>query len=154
MSSATPSTPEAPWPTQRRFYVEYRYVDVLEHLNHVAYFGFMETLRCDYYLPLLSGSHPSPSQLDIIIAEVACRYLAPVRYGEEILGEVSVARPLGTTSFVLLYRFTRAGGKEVVARGRSVVVCYDYARAAKSPIPADRRQAMERHAIDPALEGW
>ncbi|MFZ0700197.1 MAG: acyl-CoA thioesterase [Thermoplasmata archaeon] len=160
---APPIAPEpaAPWPTRRRFYIEYRYLDVLEHLNHAAYFGFMETLRCDYYLPLLSlslsRSHSSPShpsQLDIILAEASCRYLATVSYGEEILGEITAARPLGRTSFVLLYRFTRKGGTEVVARGRSVVVCYDYAKSAKKEIPEDRRREMERHAVDPASEGW
>ena len=155
---AAPIAPEpaVPWPTHRRFYIEYRYLDVLEHLNHAAYFGFMETLRCEYYLPLVSNSplHLPPSQLDIIIAEASCRYFAPVLYGEEILGEVTVARPLGRTSFVLLYRFSRKGGKEVVARGRSVVVCYDYAKGEKKAIPEDRRRAMERHAVDPASEGW
>lgn len=141
-----------PWPTQRRFYIEYQYLDVLEHLNHAAYFGFMETLRCDYYLPLLDSVHPS--HLDIIIAEASCRYLAPVLYGEEILGEVAVARPLGRTSFVLLYRFTRGRGKEIVARGRSVVVCFDYGKGEKKEIPANRRRSMERHTVDPSSEGW
>jgi YbgC/YbaW family acyl-CoA thioester hydrolase len=159
MAASIPPAPTAPWPTQRRFYIEYRYLDVLDHLNHATYFGFMETLRCEYYLSLLSNS-PSPlaplhpSQLDIIIAEASCRYFAPVLYGEEILGEVTVARPLGRTSFVLLYRFTRKGGTEVVARGRSVVVCYDYGQGEKKAIPEDRRRAMEGHAVDPASEGW
>jgi len=152
MSPTNPSKPVMPWPIHRRFYVEYRNVDVLEHLNHVTYFGFMETLRCDYYLPLLPSPHPS--QLDIIIAEATCRYLAPVSYGEDLLGEVAAARPLGRTSFVLLYRFSRVGEKEIVARGRSVVVCYDYSKNEKKEIPMERRHVMERHLVDPASEGW
>jgi acyl-CoA thioester hydrolase len=146
-----PTTPH-PWRVHRRFYVPYHDLDVLNHLNHAAYFPYMETLRCDYYLPLVGPL--DPSRLDIIIAEATCRYLAPVGYGVELVGEVAPARPLGTTSFTLLYRFTIAGTSTVAARGRTVVVCYDYAQGIKKEIPADRRTVMERDAVDPAGEGW
>jgi acyl-CoA thioester hydrolase len=141
-----------PWRVQRHFSVPYHDLDVLNHLNHAAYFPYMETLRCDYYLPLVGPL--DPSRLDIIIAEATCRYLAPVGYGAELIGEVAPARPLGTTSFSLLYRFTLAGSSTLAARGRTVVVCYDYEHGKKKPIPADRRAVMERDAVDPADEGW
>ncbi|MGA8543481.1 MAG: thioesterase family protein [Thermoplasmata archaeon] len=142
----------SPWRVHRRFYVPYHDLDVLNHLNHAAYFPYMETLRCDYYLPLVGRL--DPTALDIIIAEAACRYLAPVGYGAKLTGEVAPARPLGTTSFTLLYRFTIAGTGTIAARARTVVVCYDYARNEKKPIPDDRRAVMERDAVDPATEGW
>jgi len=152
--SSPPSSPDRPWRVQRRFYVPYHDLDVLEHLNHAAYFPYMETLRCDYYLPLV-GTPLDPARLDIIIAEATCRYLAPVAYGSELLGEVAPARPLGRTSFTLLYRFRPVDDPSGwVARGRTVVVCYDYATAAKKEIPDDRRAVMERDAVDPASEGW
>jgi acyl-CoA thioesterase FadM len=149
-SDSVPAAP--PWSVQRRFYVPYHDLDVLNHLNHAAYFPYMETLRCDYYLPLLGPL--DPSNLDIIIAEATCRYLAPVSYGAELLGEIAPARPLGTTSFTLLYRFTIAGTSTIAARGRTVVVCYDYAQGTKKTIPAERRTRMERDAVDAASEGW
>ena len=150
-SESSPS--DRPWPVQRRFYVPYHDLDVLEHLNHAAYFPYMETLRCDYYLPLV-GTPLDPSRLDIIIAEATCRYLAPVAYGSELLGEVTPATPLGRTSFTLLYRFRIASNGTIAARGRTVIVCYDYARGLKKEIPEERRSRMERDAVDPASEGW
>jgi acyl-CoA thioester hydrolase len=152
MPGTTP-TGEHPWPVRRRFYVPYHDLDVLDHLNHAAYFPYMETLRCDYYLPLL-GTPLDPTRLDIIIAEAACRYLAPVPYGAELEGEVAPASPLGRTSFTLLYRFRIVGSDVVTARGRTVVVCYDYGKGAKKEIPPDRRAFMERHTVDPSTEGW
>ncbi|MGD0250896.1 MAG: thioesterase family protein [Thermoplasmata archaeon] len=151
MTPPTSST-SPPWRVQRRFYVPYHDLDVLSHLNHAAYFPYMETLRCDYYLPLLGPL--DPTKLDIIIAEATCRYLAPVAYGAELLGEVAPAAPLGRTSFTLLYRFTIVGTDTVAARGRTVVVCYDYVRNEKRPIPTDRREVLERDLVDPASEGW
>ena len=94
----------------------------------------METLRCDYYLPVLGET--DPAKLDIILAEASCRYLAPVRYGMEVLGEVAPARPLGRTSFSLLYRFRDPDGTTVYARGRTVVVCFDYEKDRKKEIPS------------------
>ena len=142
-----------PWHVQRRFPIFYHHLDVLGHLNHAAYFPFMETLRCDYYLDAVGSL--DPSKLDIIIAEATCRYLAPVFYGMELIGEVAPAKPLGKTSFALLYRFRNASdGTTVTARGRTVVVCYDYAANRKKEIPAERRAILERDAVDPATEGW
>jgi acyl-CoA thioesterase FadM len=141
-----------PWPVRRRFPVTYHDLDVLRHLNHAAYFPMMETLRCEYYLDVI-GSR-DPTQLDIIIAEAACRYLLPVEYGSELLGEVAPARPLGRTSFVLLYRFYLATTGQLTALGRTVVVTYDYGQQAKQEIPADRRRRLEADAVDPTEAGW
>jgi acyl-CoA thioester hydrolase len=141
-----------PWPRQRRFPIFYHHVDILNHLNHAVYFPFMETLRCDYYLPVLGTD--DPASLDIILAEATCRYLAPVRYGMELLGEVAPARPIGRTSFTLLYRFRDPSGPTVYARGRTVVVCYDYEAARKKEIPHERKRRLEADAVDPAPEGW
>jgi len=141
-----------PWPVHRRFYVPYHDIDVLNHLNHAAYFPLMETLRCDYYLPLLGTL--DPARIDMILAEATCRYFAPVAYGTELFGEIAPARPLGRTSFALLYRFSVAGTGTVTARGRTVIVTYDYAQGTKREIPPERRAALERDAVDPASEGW
>ncbi len=147
-----PSSSPAPWPRQRWFYITYHDVDALNHLNHAVYFPHMETLRCDYYLPLLGAS--DPRDLDIILAEASCRYLAPVAYGQQLLGEVTPAKPLGRTSFSLLYRFTDVATGTVTARGRTVIVCYDYARSSKKEISPSVRAALERDAVDPRPEGW
>lgn len=141
-----------PWPLRQRFRIPYHAIDAMNHLNHAAYFPMMETLRCAYYLPMLGSS--DPTDLDIIVAEAACRYVQPVVYGEEIDGEVAPVLPLGTTSFTLLYRFTNAVTSTVVARGRTVLVTYDYDRSRKVPIPAERRARFERDAVDGRGEGW
>ncbi len=150
----TPSPPPSgtPWPHSRSFRIQYAEIDVLQHLNHAAYFRFMETLRCEYYLRLHRST--DPFHLDIIIAEARCRYLAPVAYDTELLGEVAPARPLGRTSFSLLYRFTDLRQQLVTARGQTAIVTYDYAKNSKKPIPPAIRTELERDGVDPATEGW
>jgi acyl-CoA thioester hydrolase len=137
----------------RRFEVFYHDLDVLGHLNHAVYFPYMETLRCDYYLKTMGSL--DPSQLDIILAEASCRYLSPAFYGTVMVGEVAPALPLGRTSFSLLYRFRNPNDTNTVyARGKTVVVCYDYKSNRKKEIPSDRRAQLERDGVDPASEGW
>jgi acyl-CoA thioester hydrolase len=140
------------WPHHHRFEVTYHDLDVLNHLNHAVYFPYMETLRCGYYLPLLGST--DPSALDIIVAEATCRYLAPVRYGMILEGEVAPGRPLGRTSFALLYRFRDPDRGTVYALGRTVVVSFDYKLGKKKEIPPTVRARLERDAIDPATAGW
>jgi acyl-CoA thioesterase FadM len=112
----------------------------------------METLRCEYYLGLRHTT--DPTQLDIIIAEARCRYLAPVQYQTELVGEVAPARPIGRTSFSLLYRFSDERQRVVTARGLTAIVAYDYAKGSKKPIPESVRPALEREVVDPKDEGW
>jgi acyl-CoA thioester hydrolase len=125
---------------------------VLNHLNHAVYFRFMETLRTEYYLHLRHSSEPH--DLDIIIAEARCRYFQPVAYQTEIVGEVAPARPIGRTSFSLLYRFSDERQRVVTARGLTAIVSYDYEAGSKKPIPEALRPALERDAVDPKAEGW
>ena len=152
MPSSAPSTPERPWPVQRRFFVDYHDLDVLNHLNHARYFVFMQSLRCDYYLPLVPTT--DPAKIDIIMVDASCRFLAPANYGTELVGEVVPARPIGRTSFTLLYRFHLSGTSTVTARGKTVSVVFDYGKGEKQEIPPARRAVLERDAIDPASEGW
>jgi acyl-CoA thioester hydrolase len=152
-STPTDPVPLRPWPVRRRFEVTYHDIDALNHLNHAVYLHYMETLRCDYYLDLVGRF--DPRSIDIILAEASCRYLAPVFYGTLLLGEVAPARPIGRTSFPLLYRFSDPDRSDrIFARGRTVVVCFDYAKNSKKPIDPAVRARLENDAIDPAEEGW
>jgi acyl-CoA thioester hydrolase len=151
-SSNLSSFPVHPWPHSRRFKVQYGELDVLNHLNHAVYFRFMETLRTEYYLGLRHST--APHDLDVIIAEARCRYFQPVAYQTEIVGEVAPGRPIGRTSFSLLYRFSDERQRIVTARGLTVIVSYDYAKGSKKPIPDSVRPALERDAVDPKNEGW
>jgi acyl-CoA thioester hydrolase len=153
MSLPTSTPTPGPWPAQRRFVVQYADVDALNHLNHAVYFRYMETLRCDYYMPILGVK--DPRELDIIVAEATCRYLAPAGYGTELIGECAPGSPLGRTSFSLLYRFVDAyDTKRLYARGRTVVVMYDYASVSKKPIDGTLRSRFEKDAVPLDSEGW
>lgn len=74
---------------------------------------------------------------------VESEFLAPVRYGERIRIETSVAH-LGNRSLTLAYRFVRPDGV-LAARVRHTVVTTDLDRLVSCDMPDDVRRAAAEH---------
>lgn len=123
-----------------RIRVAYADVDVMAHVNNAAYFTYMETARCHYYLRL-SGL-TDIRRLDIIVAAQSCQYLRGLQY-DEVLDVVVWPSKIGTTSFTLSYAFRTEKG-EHVARGETVIVAYDYVLSRKKAIDPALRARLEK----------
>lgn len=131
-----------------RLRVAYVDVDVMDHVNNAMYFTYMETARCHYYLRLTGLKRIR--DLDIIVASQRCDYLRGLRYDEEFDLTVWPSR-IGTTSFTLSYVFRSPRG-QIVARGETVIVAFDYAKNAKKPIaPALRKKLQQDMRAGPGF---
>lgn len=120
--------------------VRYADIDAQGHVNHARYFTFMEEARMRYVQALGLGTDSSDfNAVGQIVAEATCAYLQPVFLGQTVDVAVRVAR-LGTKSLDLDYQLSVAG--QVVARGRTVQVAYDYAVRRSIPIPDAWRPAI------------
>lgn len=117
--------------------VRFRDVDAMQHVNNAVYFTWMETARTEYYMRMRAIQRLE--DVDIIIARATCEYVRGVRFGETVKVRVWPSR-IGTTSFDLSYELLV--GKEVVARGLTVQVCFDYETHAKKEIPSALREVL------------
>lgn len=81
--------------------------------------------------------------IDLVVAEVGIRYLAPVRFDEEVDLALTVAR-LGTTSMISAIRVVGAAGTAAEGELRHVFV--RYGTSEKTPIPEDVRAALSAYA--------
>lgn len=122
-----------------RMRVSYRDVDVMEHVNNAAYFTYMETARCHYYMEIRKQARPK--DLDIIVAAQSCKYLRGLVYDEAFDVHVWPSK-IGNTSFTLAYAMRTTKG-EVVALAETVIVMFDYAKNAKKPIDGALRARLE-----------
>lgn len=122
-----------------RMRVSYRDVDVMEHVNNAAYFTYMETVRCHYYMKVRNQTRPK--DLDIIVAAQNCRYLRGLVYDEVFDIHVWPTK-IGNTSFTLGYALRTIDG-EIVALAETVLVMFDYENNAKKPIDAALRTWLE-----------
>jgi acyl-CoA thioester hydrolase len=126
--------------------IRYDDIDAQRHLNNVSYLVFMQQARVEYLLGLGLWDGVDFGGIGMILREVSCSYLAPAFLGDVVTVWARVSH-LGTKSFHMDYRLETERGE--IATGRSVQVCYDYARACSMPIPEAWRAAIL--AYEPAL---
>jgi acyl-CoA thioester hydrolase len=97
----------------------------------------------------LTGT-PSP-HTRVIIARAECDYRSPAHFGDELEVSVRVGE-IGQSSFALIYEIAHVGSDRLVARGRTVMVSYDYENGASVPLPPATRDLLQRvKGSDPGL---
>lgn len=122
--------------------IRFRDLDALNHVNNAVYFTYMEHARFAYLrrLGLFDGD---ASDTGMIVAEATCTFKAPITVDQKIVARVRVVH-LKSSSFVFEYSLEDADSGQVMATGRTVQVCYDYAGNKPKPIPARWRERIER----------
>lgn len=123
--------------------VEFRDIDALGHVNNAVYLSYFEQARISYCLKLINGT--GLHDLTFILAEANVTYLRPVFFGDQIEVGVRVSE-IGTKSFVIEYGVRNQHG-EIVARGRTVQVWFDYNTRRSVPVPDKLRRNVEQDNV-------
>jgi acyl-CoA thioester hydrolase len=126
------------WPLKLPITVAWGEMDAFGHVNHTVYLRWCESARIAYFeatgmLRTMQQTGEGP-----ILARMAVDYRRPVVFPAQIEVAVTVSR-LGQSSFVMLYRLTRAPGGEMVAEAESVVVMVSYRSGEKVELSAALR---------------
>ena len=121
--------------------VTFRDLDVLGHVNNAVYLTYLEQARVGYGFQLCAVV--APRDLAFIVAEATVTYLRPALFGDQLDVGVRVNN-IGTKSFVMEYGISRRSDGELIARGRTVQVWFNYAAQRSEPVPAHFRAAIER----------
>ena len=135
------------WPFTYSDEVRFADLDVMGHLNNVAFLVLLESARVAYIRSLVPDHDPVFSgDFGTLIAEVKLSYRSTGHFGERV---DTVLRPadLGRTSFRT--DFEMRVGERLLADGYSVLVVIDRATKRPAPIP-DRLR--ERLAADGARD--
>lgn len=108
-------------------------MDAMGHLNNVVYFRLLEESRAQWLAQL--GFAALPTNEAPIVAHVACDFLKAMNYPGTALIKQSVVK-VGRSSVELVSLIERSDEPNVIyAKGRAVVVWYDYTRAQPQPWP-------------------
>lgn len=146
------STARTPVHTYRRR-IEFVDTDVSGNIHFSRYFVFMETAEHELLRSLGTTVHLEDGERTIGWPRVdaRCKYLAPVRFGDELEVRVYVERQ-GAKSMTYAFDFTCRGTK--VAEGRMSSVCCvlgENGRLLAIPIPESIADKLAR-AAEPASE--
>jgi len=94
------------------------------------------------WLAGLGWSETDAGGAGLIMADAAVQYLAQGFYGDELSAEMGV-EDIGKGGFALLFRLTRIADGKVLARVRTGMVCFDYARQKVCRLPEALKTVLE-----------
>jgi acyl-CoA thioester hydrolase len=120
----------------------FRDCDLLGHVNNAVYFTYMEEARWAYWRQL-TGDFPHGMLPGLILARAECDFIRPVRPGERIDVWLGTSK-IGKTSIGMDYEMLDDKGA-LVAKGKTVMVTYDYASVEPIPVPDWCRAKLEEY---------
>jgi acyl-CoA thioester hydrolase len=131
---------------QFRFHTDvetrFRDIDAFQHVNQAVYLTILEEARLRYFENVLQVTIPEAMK-DWVLADIHCKYLAPIRYGDRLEVAIKV-QWIRRSSFGAAYEIkSRKTGSPVVAMGEFVQV-HVSPSGKSSPIPPSERLAMEK----------
>ena len=130
----------AAWPFTYSDEIRFSDLDLMGHLNNVAFLVFLESARVGHMRSLVPTHDPVfAGDFGILIAEVKMSYRSTGHFGERV---DTMLRPteIGRTSFRT--DFEMRVGDRVLADGYSVQVIIDRATVRPTPIPSLLRDRL------------
>jgi acyl-CoA thioester hydrolase len=122
--------------------VRFRDCDLFGHVNNAVFFTYMEEARW-YYWRELTGDAPHDRLPGLILAREECDFIRPALPGERLDIWVGTTK-IGRASMVLDCEMLDERG-QAVAKGKAVVVAYDYSSAKPVPLPDWARIRIEEY---------
>ncbi len=111
------------------------------------YLAYNDVAAIELWRAAIGGYNELPSAhgVDVLVAEINIRYLAPLRFEDEIEIEIGV-RKLGETSMNLGARIWRDSEQTTEIATRSVFI--EPGGSSKTPMPDAVREQLEGFSID------
>ena len=115
--------------------------DMYGHLNNAVYYQLFDTVINGWLAEQVGGS-PADAEVQGVVAESSCRFLAEVGFPDPVVVGMRVER-LGTSSVTYALGLFRGGQEPVLAAlGRWVHVYVDAKAKRSVPIPSQIREAL------------
>ncbi len=131
----------AGFPVSLTIPVQWGEMDAYGHVNNTVLFRYFESVRIEYLDRCgFLESHDS-SGIGVILHSTSCRFRRPLYYPDTVVAAGRVKQISGDR-FEMEYRVVSTAAGATAAEGNGLVVCYDYRRKEKAPIPPALLQRM------------
>ena len=134
------------FPLVSRFTIPFADVDMMQHVNNVAYIRWCEMMRAEYFAQVMKT--PINGERGMIQATINFTYERELHYREQIAIGIKIPR-LGTKSWDFYYEIWSETYERRVAHGITTVVAYDFVHGATIPIPEEWRAAIAAYESGP-----
>jgi acyl-CoA thioester hydrolase len=138
-------------PFRHTMRVRYAECDALGVVFNAHYLMYLDQTMTELFREAMGGYRRLiENELDMVVADVQMRFLAPARFDEEIELEVTVTH-IGTTSLITHHRIRRS--TELLFEADMVHVWVRRGSAQKTPLPAWARDGLQPWYDRPAPDG-
>ncbi len=121
--------------------------DMMGHINNANYFSFVEYARLKYLDDVIGKNDDWHFQHGLIMGRFEIDFVSPIYYDNAIWVFTRCSK-LGNKSFELSWMLADESDEntgKIFAKGKTVIVCYDYHSKKTTEIPAARRQLIEQY---------
>ncbi|MEQ6375655.1 thioesterase family protein [Bacillaceae bacterium S4-13-56] len=120
--------------------VRFSETDALGHVSNISYFIYLEDARIEFFRKL--GANLGMGNWHFIVANVSCDFIQQAHFDDHITIESTVSK-IGNTSFHIKHELYTDKG--LVARGKAVVVYFDFEAQKPIPVPTEFKKALETY---------
>ncbi|MCA0971963.1 acyl-CoA thioesterase [Halobacillus litoralis] len=116
--------------------------DLLGHVNNNNYFVYMEDSRIQFFNELgVAGDNWS-----FILASTSCDFLKQVYFNQTLMIKSHVVK-IGNSSFHLEQDMYEKESGDLVAKGKSVIVQFDFEEQKSKPMSDEMKRILESHQL-------
>lgn len=114
--------------------VAWGHMDAFQHVNNVAYFRYLESVRIAYFEKagfVSEGMHP---RIGPILASTSCRFKAPMTYPDTAIVGCRIG-DIGKDRYMMEKVIVSERLQCIAAVGTAEIVSYDYEKGRKVDLP-------------------
>lgn len=115
--------------------IRFNDIDLVGHVNNAVYQEFFDRARLDYFKDCF-GQHIDWAKAGFVIAAIQVDFFSPVFLDDKISVATRV-ESIGEKSLNMFQLIFKEGVGEPVAQGKTVMVSFDYSKAASIVMPEE-----------------
>ena len=120
--------------------IDWRDMDMLGHVNNLAIVSYFQSARVLFSESVGLAARPG-METGPIEAATQVQFTKQLRYPGQVTVHTTLIE-IKNTSFIIEHRIVDDDG-DVAAVGKEVIVCFDFVKQVKTPIPAEVRAKLE-----------
>ncbi|WP_431027127.1 acyl-CoA thioesterase [Lysinibacillus sp. LZ02] len=125
-------------------YVRFCESDAGGHASNTSYFFYFEEARSKFFASMNYGLNDLKGQTSFILARTECDFIQQAFPGNMITVKTYLTH-IGTKSFTLDHEIYNKEMNTLLAKGRAVIVCFDFKEQSSIKISDELRVTLEQH---------
>ena len=126
-------------------YVRYCETDAGGHVSNTSYFLYLEEARTKFFETIGFGLGKR-QDMNFIVAQTGCDFIAQA-YAAQNLSVTTTISKIGTKSFTMKHEILDTETGAVIARGGTVIVCFNFETQQTIEITPALRSALEKYVV-------